>query len=79
MRLVRIKVLKNLRNTNKSIIFALSIKKIITMKRNLKLTEKEFDLIETVRNWKKSYPRGEPELRWAAMRMLEELFDELLE
>lgn len=49
------------------------------MKRNLKLTEKEFDLIETVRNWKKSYPRGEQELRWAAMRMLEELFDELLE
>lgn len=49
------------------------------MERVLKLTEAEFDLIETVRNYKRSYPRGEPSLRWSARKMLEELFDEPLE
>ena len=46
------------------------------MKRIVELTEREFDLIETVRNYKKSYPRGEPQLRWALRVMLEELIDE---
>ena len=33
-------------------------------KRVLELTETEFDLIESVRNYKRSYPNGDPELRW---------------
>ena len=33
------------------------------MKKKLALTETEFDFIETVRNYKKSYPNGSPELR----------------
>lgn len=49
------------------------------MKRILELTEAEYDLIETVRNYKRGYPNGEPKLRWACQRMLSELFDEPLE
>lgn len=49
------------------------------MKRIVELTESEFDLIETVRNYKKSYPRGEPGLRWSLRVMLEELLEEPLE
>jgi len=49
------------------------------MRRFLELTETEFDLIETVRNYKRCYPNGEPQLRWACQRMLAELFDEPLE
>lgn len=49
------------------------------MGRFLELTETEFDLIETVRNYKRCYPNGEPQLRWACQRMLAELFDEPLE
>lgn len=30
----------------------------------LKLTEKEADLIQMIRHYKKSYPNGEPEMRW---------------
>ena len=50
-----------------------------TMKRRIILTELEFDFIETVRNYKRSYPNGEPNLRWALNRMLAELLDEPLE
>ena len=46
------------------------------MKRIIELTEKEYDLIETVRNYKRSYPRGEPQLRWALRVMLEEVIEE---
>ena len=49
------------------------------MKRILELTETEYDLIETVRNYKRSYPNGEPQLRWALRIMLEELIEEPLE
>lgn len=49
------------------------------MKRILELTEMEYDLIETVRNYKRSFPRGEPGLRWALRVMLEELLEEPLE
>ena len=49
------------------------------MKRTLELTESEYDLIETVRNYKRSFPRGEPRLRWALRTMLEELLEEPLE
>lgn len=43
--------------------------------RKLTLTEKEFDLIETGRNYRKSYPNGDPELRY----YLERLFVDWLE
>ncbi|KXB78990.1 hypothetical protein HMPREF1860_00745 [Prevotella amnii] len=46
------------------------------MKRKLALTETEFDFIETVRNYKKSYPNGSPELRWYINRLFMELLDE---
>ncbi len=49
------------------------------MKRRIILTELEFDFIETVRNYKRSYPNGKPNLRWALNRMLAELLDEPLE
>ena len=48
------------------------------MKRRVMLTESEFDLIETVRNYKRCFPNGEPGLRWAIERMLAELLDERL-
>ena len=38
------------------------------------LTEKEFDLIEAIRNYKKSYPNGYPEIRW----YIEKIFNELM-
>lgn len=49
------------------------------MKRKLLLTEMEFDLIESVRNYKKSYPNGDPELRWYIDRLFMELLDEPIE
>ncbi|HEY9550665.1 MAG TPA: hypothetical protein VIQ97_00115 [Prevotella sp.] len=48
------------------------------MHRKLLLTETEFDLIETVRNYKKSFQNGEPELRWYIERLFAELLDEPL-
>ena len=38
------------------------------------LKDKEFDLIMAIRNYKKSYPDGYPEIRW----YIERLFNELL-
>lgn len=38
------------------------------------LTDKEFDLIMAIRNYKKSYPNGYPEIRW----YIEKLFNELI-
>lgn len=40
------------------------------------LTEKEFDLIEAIRNYKKSYPAGYPEIRWYIERVFNELIAE---
>ena len=47
-------------------------------KRVLELTETEFDLIESVRNYKRSYPNGDPELRWYSNVLFAELLDEPL-
>ncbi len=52
---------------------------ISKMKRIIELTETEYDLIETIRNYKRSYPRGEPQLRWSLRVMLEELIEEPLD
>ena len=49
------------------------------MKRVVELTGTEYDLIETVRNYKRSYPNGEPQLRLACNVMFAELLDEPLE
>lgn len=38
------------------------------------LTDKEFDLIMAIRNYKNSYPNGYPEIRW----YIEKLFNELI-
>lgn len=43
--------------------------------KKIALTEIEFDMIETGRNYRKSYPNGDPELRY----YLERLFVEWLE
>ncbi|MDU6554254.1 MAG: hypothetical protein E6507_05135 [Prevotella bivia] len=43
--------------------------------KKLALTEIEFDMIESGRNYRKSYPNGDPELRY----YLERLFVEWLE
>ena len=43
--------------------------------KKLALTEIEFDMIESGRNYSKSYPNGDPELRY----YLERLFVEWLE
>ncbi len=40
----------------------------------MKLTEKERELIEAIRNFNKSYPDGYPQLLWYAQR----LFDDML-
>ena len=48
-------------------------------KHKLTLTETEFDLIESVRNYKRSYPHGEPELRWYIEKTFMEYLDEPLE
>ena len=65
-------------STNKSIIFVLFKLSNTPMKRRVILTESEYDLIETVRNYKRCFPNGEPGLRWAIERMLAELLDERL-
>lgn len=39
------------------------------------LTEKEEELIAAIRNFRKAYPRGYPQLLWYA----QQLFDELTE
>lgn len=65
-------------STNKSITFALSIKNncnLWQIQKKVALTEIEADLIETGRNYKRSYPNGDPNLRY----YLERLFVEWLE
>lgn len=46
------------------------------MKKKLALNEVEFDFIESVRNYKRSYPNGDPELRWYIDRLYMELLDD---
>ena len=41
------------------------------------LTEKEYDLIMSIRNYKKSYPNGYPEIRWYIERLFNELLDDM--
>lgn len=48
----------------------------IMSERKLKLTPKEIDLIESIRNFKRSYPNSEPEGRWFIERLFNELMDE---
>ena len=66
-----------MRSTDKSITFVLFNKINIEYenKKKLALTEIEFDMIESGRNYRKSYPNGDPELRY----YLERLFVEWLE
>ena len=41
------------------------------------LTEKEYDLIMSIRNYKKSYPNGYPEILWYIERLFNELLDDM--
>ncbi len=45
----------------------------------LELSEKEFDFIETLRNYKRSYPNGEPNIRFYLNMLYAEMLDEPLE
>ena len=49
------------------------------MKHLTELTETEWDLIETVRNYKRSYPNGEPRPRYYINRLFAVILDEPLE
>ena len=49
------------------------------MKHLTELTELEWDLIETIRNYKKSFPNGEPRIRFYINSLFAELLDEPLE
>lgn len=42
----------------------------------VKLTEKEYDLIMAIRNYKNSYPNGYPEIRFYVERVFYELIAE---
>lgn len=64
-------------NTNNCSIFVLSNKKINNMKEKtmkIEVTEIEFELLESIRNYNKSYPNGYPELLWYA----QQVFDSML-
>lgn len=41
----------------------------------VELTEKEWDLIESIRNYHKSYPNGKEELEWYIEVVLNELME----
>lgn len=49
--------------------------KLIDMEK-VKLTEKEADLIFAIRNYKKSYPNGFPEMRFFIETLFQEMMDE---
>lgn len=57
-------------NTQKIIIFVLLIKRII-----MKITNKEKDLIESIRNYRKAYPNGSKQLELYILDLLYELMD----
>lgn len=42
----------------------------------VKLSSKEYDLIMAIRNYKKSYPNGYPEVLWYIERLFNELIAE---
>lgn len=48
------------------------------MKHLTELTEKEWDLIETIRNYKRSFPNGEPQIKYYINELYAELMDEPL-
>lgn len=41
----------------------------------VELTEKEWDLIESIRNYHKAYPNGNEEQEWYITTLLQELLD----
>lgn len=41
----------------------------------IQVTEKERDLIEAIRNFKKSYPNGSKEQEWYIVNLLDELLE----
>lgn len=41
----------------------------------VKLSEQEAKLIEAIRNYKKSFPNGYPQLLWYAQRLFDEMTD----
>lgn len=67
----------NLYNTNIYSTFVLSNEKIKNMKEKtmkVEVTESEFELLESIRNYNRSYPDGYPELLWYA----QQVFDSML-
>ncbi|MGM9779811.1 MAG: hypothetical protein ACI3ZD_15980 [Prevotella sp.] len=44
-------------------------------KRLIEVSEQEYDLIETGRNYRKSFPRGEPQIRYYLERLFTEWLD----
>lgn len=62
---------KYLVNTQKMIIFVLSNKKTEVMK----YTEKEKELIEALRNYRKAYPNGKRELEYYIMELVNDLME----
>ena len=63
---------KILVNTNNCTIFASSMRK---EKFVLELTEKEFDLIQAIRNYRKSYIFSSPEIVYHIEKLFTELMD----
>lgn len=61
-------------NTQKMIIFVLSNKKTSNMKKEI--TEKENDLIETIRNYRRAYPNGAEQFEKEIIAMVYDLMDE---
>lgn len=49
------------------------------MKTKRVLTEKEWDLIESIRNYKFAHPNGEPQIRYYIEQLFNELLDEPIE
>lgn len=44
-------------------------------KENIKLTEKEEELIMAIRNYRRSYPNGHPQMLYYIQQLLDELTD----
>ena len=63
---------KYLCNTQKCIIFVILTQ---TGYMDVELTEKEWDLIESIRNYHKSYPNGKDEQEWYIEMILQELLE----
>ena len=64
--------IKSLRNTQKIIIFALLLKN----RRDMDYNEKEKDLIQAIRNYRRAYPNGQKELEHYIMDLVYELMEE---